>query len=134
MLFYWGKMERYEGIRERQLDIINDNPITITINRTTKTYTGGAWEESTTTLDAQTVRLYTKGTISEITSTDIAESGWTQVTILKMLAPYDADVKRKTAYNTDRFTAYGRNYEIIDVMDFRVDGEIVFKQCQIREV
>jgi hypothetical protein len=128
-------MEIYKGIRQKQENIINDNPTSITITRTTKASDGaGGWTESTTTLDAQTVRLYTKGTVSEITSTDVAESGYTQVTILKMLAEYDADVERKTADNTDTFTANGRNYEIVDVLDVMVGGEIVFKQCQVREV
>lgn len=130
MLFLWGNMEIYEAIRAKQKQIVEDDKTTITITRTTKTSESGGWKESKAALDPQDVRIYYK----KVAITVIDEGGYTQTAVQKMLAYHDADIKRKTADNTDAFTVGSKKYEVVDVINITVGSQIVFKECQIREI
>jgi len=117
--------------RARINDVINQNPTTITITRTTKSSDGaGGYSTSTSTLSAQTVRIYRKKT--RVLNVD--EGGWHSSVITKMLAKYDADVQEKTATNTDSFTYDGNTYEVKHVENRYINGSIVKKTCEIEKV
>jgi hypothetical protein len=123
--------ELYEYIRDKQCDVIAQNPTEITISRTTRTQADdGGWTEATTELYAQTVRIYSKKQLVTI----MTDAGYSQIRGQKMIAEYDADVEKKTADNVDRFTDNGRTFEIIDVKLITNSGYVVFKECYLEEV
>ena len=124
-----------EAIRAKQDKIINDDKTSIVITRVSKTEgDAGGYTQSTSTLDSQDVRLYRVSTARAVLNTTVNEGGYVQTSTQKMLAKYDADVKRKTATNTDTFTVGTKTYEVIDVIDITVGSNIVFKECYIKEV
>lgn len=111
--------------------IIADNPVSIVITRKTYTLANGKRSKATSTLSAQTVRLYsTKGTRSR--SGD--DNRWTWEREVKMLCAYDADVKAHSNEYEDTFSANGVTYLVKDVNDVRWNGAIVSKQCVLEEL
>jgi len=126
-------MELYESIRARQTDLINQNPVDITISRTARTQADdGGWVSNTTNLAAQTVRIYTKNQLRIVS--DTSEAGYRHVKVFKMIAQYDADVLKETADNLDRFTVGGRTFKIVDVRPATTQGYTVFIEAYIEEI
>ena len=126
-------MELYESIRARQDDVISQNSSTITISRTTRAAAeDGGYNETTATLAAQTMRLYTNFRKQPVVIVD--EAGYSHDRAVKLVARYNANINKKTATNTDRFTIGTAVYEVIDVKDITTQGQIVFKECWVELV
>lgn len=124
-------MELYEKIRNRQDDVINQNPANIVITRTSRTEgTDGGWVDSASTLDSQKARVYSKLQLVTI----VTEAGYSHIRANKMVMKYDADVEKKTADNVDIFTYMGKTYQVIDVKPITTQGYVVFKECFIEEI
>ena len=123
-------MERYESARLRQDDIINQNPVSIVISRTTRTAgSDGGYTEATANLAAQTVRIYSKFRYTKVVN--INEAGWTLKKTQKMIAKYDANLQAEGSAYLDKFTYNGKTYKIVDVADILTQNYIVFKECEI---
>lgn len=121
----------YQSLRDRQADLIRQNPASITITRTTRTAADdGGWTEATTTLAAQTMRLYDKNTRMYNSN----DGGWVTARMLKLVAKYDANVRAEDETYLDKFTYGGKVYKITDVKDIYTQGYIVFKECGLEEV
>jgi len=117
--------------RNQQINIINQNKASIIITRTEKTSDGaGGWTTSTTVLDSQDIRIYSKRTRILI----IDEGGYHSVRITKAIAKYDADVKKKSATNEDKFTHDDKNWRVFDVINMKIKGEIVFKELELEQL
>lgn len=119
------------SIRDRQAELINQNPASIVISRVTKTKnTGGGWDTSTSVKDAQTVRIYDKGEREIL----VAEPGFSTTRTTKMIARYDADIEGRDADNFDTFPYDGKTYEVKDVKNEYTNGNIVFKTCRLEKL
>ncbi len=126
-------MELYESIRLRQDDIINQNPASIIITRTTRTRNSiRGFDEATTILTAQTVRIYSK--LRYVKVVNVNEAGWTIRKTQRMIAAYDADLKPESETYLDTFSYNSKTYKIVDVQDVFTQNYIVFKTCEIEEI
>ena len=124
-------MSLITSIRNQQTNLINQNKASIVITRTAKTLsTDGAYTTVDTVLASQDFRLYNKKT----RVLNVTDGGWHSERLVKMIAKYDADVKRKTATSKDVFTYGGRNYVISDVKNIYTGGSLVFKELELEEV
>lgn len=123
-------MSLVTSIRERQYDLIEQNPADITINRVTRTEYGGGWTETSSTVAEQTVRIYNK----KVRALNLTTGGWHSQRLDKMIAEYDADIKKESATNLDTFTHNGIKYKVVDVKPITTDGEVVFLECALEEV
>jgi len=123
----------YESIRARQEDLINQNPATITISRTTRTQsTDGGYTEDTADLDSQTVRIYASS-VRGIRVLSVDDGGYHANRVKKLIAKYDANILSESAINLDTFSYGGKNYKVADVKDIYTQGYIVFKEVYIEE-
>ena len=126
-------MELYESIRLRQVDLIAQNPASIIITRITKSADGaGGFTDTTSTLAAQTVRIYEK--LRYVRIANINEAGWVIKKTQKMICQYNADVKAENATYIDKFTYNSKTYKIVDVSDMLTQNQIVFKECEIEMI
>ena len=117
--------------RNQQSNIINQNKAAIVITRTAKASDGaGGWETTTSTLASQDIRIYSKRT----RTLSIDDGGWHTVRITKGLAKYNADINKYSADNKDVFTFDGKNYQVFDVINRRIKGEIVFKELELEQL
>lgn len=124
-------MSLITSIRARQTELINQNPASIIITRKAKTRnTGGGWTETSSTLDAQTVRIYAKGERVIM----VGEPGFSTVRPTKMIAKYDADILGRGANNVGTFPYDGKTYEVKDVKNEYANGSIVFKTCTLEKL
>lgn len=111
--------------------LIDQNPSTIIITRTTRTDDGaGGYSEATSTLTAQTVRIFNKKT----RVLNVSDGGWHSQRVVEMLAKYNADVKPKSAVNTDKFIYNTKTYTIKSVTDRLINGSIACKRCELEEI
>lgn len=124
-------MSLITSTRERQADLIRQNTASIVITRTTRT-TGidGGTTEATSTLASQDFRIYNK----QSRVLDVDTGGWHSQRIVKMIGKYDADVQKESAQYLDTFTYGGIKYKIIDVKPIYTGGQIVFKECELKEI
>ncbi len=126
-------MELYESIRTRQDDIINQNPASIVITRTTRTRNSmQGFSEATSTLAAQTVRIYSK--LRYVKIVNVNEAGWTIRKTQKMIAAYNADLKPESETYLDTFSYNSKTYKIVDVQDVLTQNYVVFKQCEVEAI
>jgi len=117
--------------RNQQINIINQNKASIIITRTEKTSDGaGGWTTSITVLDSQDIRIYSKRTRTLV----VEEGGYHSVRITKGLALYDADMKKYSSINEDKFTYGNKTYQIFDVIDRYIKSSIVFKELELEEI
>jgi len=124
-------MSLITSTRNQQTNIINQNPASIVITRTSKVSDGaGGWTTSTETLDSQDIRIYSKRTRTLV----VEEGGYHSVRITKGLALYDADVLKYSATNEDKFTHGGKTWRIFDVIDRYVKGSIVYKELELEQL
>lgn len=124
-------MSLIASVRNNQINLINQNKASIVITRTSKVSDGaGGYTISTEDLASQDVRIYNKRT----RILNVETGGYSSSRITKMIAKYDADVKRKTATNTDKFSYDDKTYEIKDVKNVYTKGSIVFKECELEEL
>lgn len=118
-------------IRAGALTIISDNPSTITITRRTHTLSGSKRTSTTTTLAAQTVRIYGKNT------TDIVREGenirFGRRREIRMFCAHDANVLPQSSANEDTFTLDGINYLVKSVRKVKWNAEVVSVQCTLEE-
>ncbi len=119
------------SIRDRQTQLINQNPASIVITRVTKTANvGGGWDTSSDIKDAQTVRIYDKGEREIL----VAEAGFSTTRETKMIAKFDADILPRDADSVDTFPYDGKTYEVKDVKNEYANGSIVFKTCRLEKL
>lgn len=124
-------MNLYESVRAQQTKLINDNPSSITITRITRSDDGaGGFSEATSTIAAQTVRIYNKRT----RTLNVENGGWNSQRITKMIAKYDANIQKESSTYLDTFSYGGITYKITDVKPIYTQGQIVFKECELVEV
>ena len=117
--------------RLRQQNIIDQNPASIMITRKAKISDGaGGWVTTTTTITAQTIRIYFKKT----RTLNISDGGWHSVKVTKAIAPYNANIKKYTANNEDTFTHNEKTWRVFDVEDRTVLGEVVFKELELEQL
>ncbi len=122
------------SIRDRQTQLINQNPASIVITRVTKTRnTGGGFDEASSVKAAQTVRIYDKGEREIL----VAEPGFSTTRTTKMIAKFDADIKASKDANevvVDTFPYDSKTYEVKDVKNEYANGSIVFKTCRLEKL
>ena len=119
------------SIRDRQTQLIGQNPASIVITRVTKTAnTGGGFDTASDVKKAQTVRIYDKGEREIL----VAEPGFSTTRETKMIAEYDADILPRGAENVDTFPYDGKTYEVKDVKNEYTFGSIVFKTCRLEKL
>jgi len=119
------------SIRNQQENIINQNSASIVITRTSKISDGaGGWTSSTSTIAAQTIRIYSKKTRTLV----VEEGGYHTVRITKGVARYDANILKYSSTNEDRFTYGSKTWRVFDVIDRYTKGQIVFKELELEEI
>jgi len=118
--------------RNQQINIINQNPASIIITRTSKVSDGaGGWTTlDPEVLDSQDIRIYSKRTRTLV----VDEGGYHSVRVTKAIAKYDADVKKYSSTNEDKFIYGSKTYRIFDVIDKYVKGSIVFKELELEQL
>jgi hypothetical protein len=123
-------MSLITSIRLRQADLIRQNSASITITRITRTAEDGGWTEATSTLAAQSFRLYNKN--SRVLN--LNDGGYHSQRILKMIGAYDANVQKESAQYLDKFTYNSIVYKITDVKPVMAGGSVVFKEIALEEI
>jgi hypothetical protein len=125
-------MELYESVRNQQENIINQNKASIIISRTIRVSDGaGGWlENPPVNLPSQDVRIYFKQSRTLV----VNEGGWHSERVIKMIAKWDADVESENETFLDTFSYGEKDYKIYDVKDIYTQGQIVFKECQLKEI
>lgn len=126
-------VELYESVRNQQSTLINQNPASIVITRNTRTRNSmQGFDEATSTLTAQTVRIYSK--LRYVKVVNVNEAGWTIRKTQRMIAAYNADLKSENETYLDTFSFGGKTFKIVDVKDVYTQGQIVFKELEIEEI
>ena len=124
-------MSLITSTRNQQINIINQNPASITITRKSKTSDGaGGWTSSTSNLAAQTIRIYSK----RVRTLVVEEGGYHSVRVTKAVAKYDANILKYSSTNEDTFTYGGKTYRVFDVIDRYTKNSIVFKELELEEL
>lgn len=100
---------------QRKKDVaftISENPVQITIERTTKTASGGGRKVDKSTLGPYTVRIFQQG-VKQITVNASATTAGTRqdAPMWAFLADADADIQCTSAV-TDEFTALGQRFRV----------------------
>ncbi len=121
-----------EVMRSDASRMIADNPTSITITRVTSALSGGKRSSSTSTVAAQTVRIYGKN-VSEV-AREGDEARFVRRREVRMLAAYNANVLPHSGMNEDTFTVGGVKYRIKNVRDIAWEGVVVSKQCTLEEL
>ncbi len=112
---------------------IQQNPTTITINRTEKIDAGGYFEETHTEIGPFTVRIYQYGTwvpqeVNTLAGTKQVDRTW------GMLMDYEADVKAGSNV-LDEFEVPGMGrFQVLEVYPQKVKGKIVDYQVALEKV
>jgi len=124
-------MSLITSTRNQQANLIEQNKASIVITRISKVSDGaGGWTTSEEDLDSQDIRIYSKRTRVLV----IDDGGYHSIRITKGLAKYDADVKKYSSNNEDKFTYNGKNYRIFDVIDRGIKSEIVYKELELEQL
>ena len=124
-------MSLVTSIRNQQTNIINQNPASIIITRTSKVSDGaGGWTSSTSNLAAQTIRIYSK----RVRTLVVEEGGYHSVRVTKAVAKYDANILKYSSTNEDTFTYGGKTYRVFDVIDRYTKNSIVFKELELEQL
>ena len=117
--------------RKQQTNIINQNPASIVITRTSKVSDGaGGYTTSTSTIASQDIRIYFKRTRTLV----IDDGGYHSIRVTKGLALYDANILPKSSTNEDKFTHDSKNWRVFDVINMKIKGSIVFKELELEEL
>ncbi len=123
--------ELYTVIRTQQADLIEQNKASIVISRTTRTDDGaGGWNESSANLTSQDFRIYNKRS----RTLNINEGGWHSQRVTKLIAKYNADVKKESENYLDTFTYNSIKYKITDVKPILTQGQVVFLEVELEEM
>lgn len=100
---------------QRKKDVaftISQNPVEITIERTTKTASGGGRKVEKTTLGPFTVRIFQQGGKQITVNASASTAGTRQdAPMWAFLADADADIQCTSAI-TDEFTALGQRFRV----------------------
>ncbi len=112
--------------------MIADNPIGITITRTTWTLSNGKRTSTSATLAAQTVRTYGKNVTEVVRESD--EARFRRVREVRMLCRYDANVLPHSGASEDTFTVGGVKYRVKNVRDIAWEATVISKQCTLEEI
>ena len=124
-------MSLITSTRNQQENIINQNPASVVITRTSKVSDGaGGWTSSTSTLAVQTIRIYSK----RVRTLVVEEGGYHSVRITKAIAKYDANILKYSSLNEDTFNYGGKTYCVFDVIDRYTKNSIVFKELELEEL
>jgi len=120
------------SIRNQQTNLINQNPASIGIIRTSKVSDGaGGWiTNPPEVLTNQDIRIYFKRT--RILTID--DGGYHSIRVTQAIAKYDANILKKSSTNEDKFTHNSKNYRVFDVKDVTTKGSIVFKELELEEL
>lgn len=119
--------------RKHTIWAINQNPVTITINRTEKIDRGGYFEEEQKEVGPFTVRIYQYGTwapqeVSNLAGTKHVDKTW------GMLMSHEADVKAGSNV-LDEFEVPGMGkFHVLEVYPQVVKGKIVGYQTTLEKV
>lgn len=119
--------------RKRTNWAIQQNPTTITINRTEKIETGGGFEELHCEVGPFAVRIYQQASqapreVSTLAGTKQVDGTW------GMLADWKADI-RAGPNVLDEFTAPGLGcFRVVEVYQQIVNGELVGHQVTLERV
>jgi len=117
--------------RNQQTNIINQNPASIEITRTSKVSDGaGGYTTSILPLASQDIRIYFKRTRTLV----IDDGGYHSIRVTKGLALYDANILPKSSTNEDKFTHDSKNWRVFDVINMKIKGSIVFKELELEEL
>lgn len=119
-------------IRDSVLKVINDNPTTITIKKTTYSVVDGAEAKATTTLDPIVVRIYRKGfdmptLLAEVAGVELKEEA-------HFITSYDALIDNPDNKTTMSFTVDGVLYKIKTVIDAKILGNTINKRAILEVV
>jgi len=112
---------------------IQQNPVTIIIQRTEKTDAGGYFTETPSTHGPYTVRIFQRGTqvpqtVSTLAGTKETDRTW------GLLADYNADFKAGSNI-LDEFEVAGLGkFQVLNVYPQVVQGEIVGYQADLEKV
>lgn len=105
---------------QRKKDVaftISENPVQITIERTTKTASGGGRKVEKSTLGPYTVRIFQQGGKQITLNTSATTAGTRQdEPIWAFLADADADIQCTSAV-TDEFTALGQRFRVTEARE-----------------
>lgn len=107
------------------------NPSKIIINRKGKLRENGKIVEINEVLDPQTMRIYVSGGSENVIVDTVGE--YQSDRYYRLLALYDADIAAHTEVK-DSFVFNGERYEVKDVYNQSIHGEVVGKQCLIERV
>lgn len=122
-----------EALRQAHKRAIAENPIVITISRTTKVPQGGAFVEQPSTVGPFTVRLFQRNNssnvqeISTLAGTKQIDRQW------GLLADYQADIQAGPNIK-DEFTANGMDFLVIAVYPQTMLGQVVCFQVDLERV
>jgi len=124
-------MSLITSTRNQQENIIAQNPASIVITRISKVSDGaGGYTTSTEAFYSQDIRIYSKRTRILV----IDDGGYHSIRITKAIAKWDANIKKKSATNEDRFIHNNKNYRVFDVKDVTTKSSIVFKELELEEI
>lgn len=111
---------------------ISQNPTQIAIHRKEKIRKGGGYEEVEADLSPITVRIFI--TRTQILQTVSVLAGTKQTDkMYSLLADEHASIKAGPTV-TDRFTAFGENFEVVSVQPQIVQGVVVGYQADLERV
>lgn len=125
-------MSLITSTRNQQENIIAQNPASIVIIRTSKVSDGaGGWiTNPPAAFYSQDIRIYSK----RIRVLVIDDGGYHSIRVTKGIAKYNANIKKISATNEDRFIHNNKNYRVFDVKDITCKGSVVFKELELEEI
>ena len=113
--------------------LIQQNPVTVTVQRTQRTESNGAFTETTATRGPYNVRIFQQAEripheVSTLAGTKQVDKGW------GLLADYQADLQAEPNVK-DEFDVQGLgHFVVIAVYPQRVQGEVVGYQADLEKV
>jgi len=122
-----------EALRRAQQQVIAENAVQVTITRTEKVETDGAFEEQTSMVGPLTVRIFQRSSgsapqdISTLAGTKKVDTRW------GLLADWQADI-RSGANVKDEFEAYGQRFLVVAVYPQTAFGQVVGYQADLERV
>jgi len=119
--------------RQHILWAIQQNPTTITIQRTEKKDVGGYFDEVQSTHGPYTVRIFQKGyafpkETSTLAGTKQTDGGW------GLIADWNADIKASAQCSDEFDVANLGHFRVVAVYPQIVQGEIVGYQADLEKV